>query len=127
MRIESQGKYLQAILQKAQESLSVDRNGPGNLEVAKAQLTDFNLALSSFMENINEADQKSGIIEMSGVFRRENNSCFKAYQKEKTEEASEDTKLKETIHFDLNTKGGGCDFVGPNGLELEPNMLSFRR
>jgi hypothetical protein len=54
MRIEAQGKYLQAILEKAQKSLSFDMNGPSTIEATKAQLTDFNLALSSLMENMNE-------------------------------------------------------------------------
>lgn len=125
MRIEAQGKYLQAILEKAQKSLSLDMNGPGNLEMAKAQLTDFNLALSNLMENMNEVDQKAGIIEMSGVYRKENESSFKIYQVEKREE-TEDSKLKDTIHFDLNTKGG-YDFVGANGLDFEPKMLSYGR
>ncbi|EXC26255.1 Myb family transcription factor APL [Morus notabilis] len=126
MRIEAQGKYLQAILEKAQNSLTLDMNGPGNLEVAKAQLTDFNSALSNFMENMNEVDQKSGIIEMNGVYRKESDTSFNIYQEGNREKTDEDTKLKETIHFDLNTKGG-FDFVSARGLDLEPKMLSYRR
>ncbi|GMN40795.1 hypothetical protein TIFTF001_010025 [Ficus carica] len=125
MRIEAQGKYLQAILEKAQNSLSLDMNGPDNLEVAKAQLTDFNLALSNFMENMNEVDQKSGIMEMNGIYRKENDSSFNIYQ-ERSREQNEDAKLKETIHFDLNTKGG-FDFISAHGFDLDPKMLSYGR
>ncbi|KAM6587625.1 hypothetical protein CsatA_010230 [Cannabis sativa] len=128
MRIEAQGKYLQAILEKAQKSLSLDMNGPGNIEVAKAQLTDFNLALSNFMENMTEVEEKASIIDqMGGVYRKQNDSSFKIYQ-ESNREDSEDSKLKDTntIHFDLNTKGG-YDFVGANSLEFEPKMLSYGR
>ncbi|KAL6180941.1 hypothetical protein ACLB2K_047599 [Fragaria x ananassa] len=45
MRIEAQGKYLQAILEKAQMGLSVDMKEPITAETTRAQLTDFNLAL----------------------------------------------------------------------------------
>ncbi|KAL5550861.1 hypothetical protein UlMin_001037 [Ulmus minor] len=125
MRIEAQGKYLQGILEKAQSSLSMDLNGPGNLEVAKAQLTDFNLALSNFMENMNEEeDRKGDIVEVNGVYRKENCSSFKTFDEQDRED--KDSKLKGTIHFDLNTKGG-YDFLGANGLEFEPKMLSYGR
>ncbi|XP_062073402.1 myb family transcription factor PHL11 [Humulus lupulus] len=126
MRIEAQGKYLQAILEKAQKSLSLDMNGPGNIEVAKAQLTDYNLALSNFMESMSEVEQKASILDqMGGVYGKENESSFKIYE-EGNKEDFEDSKLKDTntntIHFDLNTKSG-YDFVGANGLEFEPKML----
>ncbi|KAA8525107.1 hypothetical protein F0562_007029 [Nyssa sinensis] len=52
LRIEAQGKYLQAILEKAQKSLSLDMNCPGSLEATRVQLTNFNLALSNLMENM---------------------------------------------------------------------------
>ncbi|KAH7510863.1 hypothetical protein FEM48_ZijujUnG0077400 [Ziziphus jujuba var. spinosa] len=105
MRIEAQGKYLQAILEKAQKSLSVDMNGPGSLEAAKAQLTDFNLALSNFMENINEVDRKEGILDMNDVYKKANGSTFNVYEEGNREEAK-GSKLKGSIHFDLNAKGG---------------------
>ena len=124
MRIEAQGKYLQAILEKAQKSLSLDMNGPGNIEVAKAQLTDFNLALASLMENMNEVDQKGGIVESH--YAKQTDVCFKIYQDQGDRGEAEDSKLKETIDFDLNAKGG-FDFVSANGLQLEPKMLSYGR
>ncbi|XP_024923243.3 myb family transcription factor PHL11 isoform X2 [Ziziphus jujuba] len=125
MRIEAQGKYLQAILEKAQKSLSVDMNGPGSLEAAKAQLTDFNLALSNFMENINEVDRKEGILDMNDVYKKANGSTFNVYEEGNREEAK-DSKLKGSIHFDLNAKGG-YDFISSNGVELEPKMFTYRR
>ncbi|XP_076894684.1 myb family transcription factor PHL11-like [Bidens hawaiensis] len=53
MRIETQGKYLQGILENAQKSLSLDMNSSGNLEATRAELTNFNLALSDLMQNLN--------------------------------------------------------------------------
>ena len=52
-RIEAQGKYLQAILEKAQKSLCFDNNrSSGSLEATRAQLTDFDLPLSGLTENV---------------------------------------------------------------------------
>ena len=47
MRIEAQGKYLQAILENAQTNLSLDMNNFGSLEATRVQLNSFNLALTS--------------------------------------------------------------------------------
>ncbi|KAL3623404.1 hypothetical protein CASFOL_032220 [Castilleja foliolosa] len=41
MRIEAQGKYLQSVLEKAQESLERQNSGTTDLEAAKVQLSDF--------------------------------------------------------------------------------------
>ncbi|GFP91437.1 hypothetical protein PHJA_001287700 [Phtheirospermum japonicum] len=41
MRIEAQGKYLQSVLEKAQESLERQNSGTTDLEAAKIQLSDF--------------------------------------------------------------------------------------
>lgn len=128
MRIEAQGKYLQAILEKAQKSLSLDINGPGSLEVARAQLTDFNLALSNLMENMNEGERKENMVEMNDIFKKANSSAIQIYQEGGREE-NEDVKLKiegGLIQFDLNTKGS-YDFFAANGAELETKMLSYRR
>lgn len=43
MRIEVQGKYVHAMPQKAQESLTFDMNKIRNLETTSAQVTDSNL------------------------------------------------------------------------------------
>ncbi|XP_051137252.1 myb family transcription factor PHL11 [Andrographis paniculata] len=59
IRIEAQGKYLQAILENAQRSLSAGTNQSESLESTKARLSDFNLALSSFMQTIN-GDGRNG-------------------------------------------------------------------
>lgn len=128
MRIEAQGKYLQTILEKAQKSLSADTNGTGGLETAQAQLSDFNLSLSNLMENVSEMDTKGNhISEVRDVYENNNNnSSFKIYEEGNREESSKDSKLKETINFDLNAKGG-YDFFGSNGVELEPKMLSYGR
>ena len=55
MRIEAQGKYLQTILEKAHKNLSYDASGATNLETTRSQLTDFNLALSGFMDDATQA------------------------------------------------------------------------
>ncbi|KAK8496847.1 hypothetical protein V6N13_122658 [Hibiscus sabdariffa] len=122
MRIEAQGKYLQAILEKAQKSLSFDVNRGRNVEETREQLTNFNSALSSLMENMNEADGKSKIMEANcsaglqdyGVGGREENK---------------DVKIKvggDSINFDLNTKDN-YEFVAVNGNQLQSHLFSYKR
>ncbi|KAK1577076.1 hypothetical protein Q3G72_018805 [Acer saccharum] len=125
MRIEAQGKYLQAILEKAQKSLSMDINKcNGNVdEATRVQLTSFNLALSNLMEDMNEADRKSNILEVS-------KATFRNGGIGEGEQDNKDVKLKiegggASMHFDLNTKGS-YEFIAANGIELEPTMLSYK-
>ena len=127
MRIEAQGKYLQDILERAQKSLSLDINGTGSLEAARVQLTDFNLALTNLMENMNEGDRKENMQEMNDFFKKANGSALQIYQEGGREE-NKDVKLKiegGLIQFDLNTKGN-YDFFAANGADLETKMLSYR-
>jgi len=130
MRIEAQGKYLQSILEKAQKSLSQNLNedGNGNLEVTRAQLTGFNLAISSLIENLNAEDRKPRIPDLKGVNIRTNGSAIHIDREGQTQE-TKDVKHHlqgDSIHFDLNSKGT-YDFVAANGSELELKMLSYRR
>lgn len=127
MRIEAQGKYLQAILEKARKSLSLDMNGPGSVEATKAQLTDFNLALSSLMENMNEGDRRQNLQESNDLQRKANCSAIQLYPERGGGEDNKGMKLEgNLIQFDLNTRGN-CDFVAANGPEFESKMLPFRR
>lgn len=124
MRIEAQGKYLQAVLEKAQSSLSM--NGPGSLEASRAKLTEFNSVLSDFMENINR-DCKENIVGMNDFSRKNHGSSFQIYQEGRTEE-NEDQKPKvegDSIQFDLNIKGS-YDLVSAGGAEMEAKMFSYR-
>ncbi|KAI9178213.1 hypothetical protein LWI28_023944 [Acer negundo] len=128
MRIEAQGKYLQAILEKAQKSLSMDINKcNGNVdEATRVQLTNFNLALSNLMEDMNEADRKSNMLEVS----KANGSAFRNSGISDGEQDNKDVKLKiggggASMHFDLNTNGS-YEFIAANGIELEPTMLSYK-
>ena len=129
MRIEAQGKYLQAILEKAQKSLPMDINKcNGNVdEATRVQLTSFNLDLSNLMEDMNEADRKSNMLEVS----KANGSAFRNRGIGEGEQDIKDVKLKigggggATMHFDLNTKGS-YEFIAANGIELEPTMLSYK-
>lgn len=73
MRIESQGKYLQTMLQKAQRNLSID--GQGNLEAPKAQLAGFNTHLPNFMEIMNK-DSKENIVDMNEFDNNNHSSAF---------------------------------------------------
>ncbi|XP_047970792.1 myb family transcription factor PHL11-like [Salvia hispanica] len=98
MRIEAQGKYLQAILERAQLSLSANSN-----HSTKAQLTDFNLALSSFIHTVN-GDNRNG------------------------EEArdTKDIKLEgPSIEFDLNSRSS-YDFIGVSGSGFKHKPLQNR-
>ncbi|KAM0000061.1 putative transcription factor MYB-HB-like family [Helianthus debilis subsp. tardiflorus] len=107
MRIETQGKYLQGILENAQKSLSLDMNSSGNLEATRAELTNFNLALSDLMQNLNSEQ------------REENVTKFSLDGKKGAVTVKEEMKIKTegggggTISFDLNT-GGNYDFIGTN-------------
>ncbi|XP_076888825.1 myb family transcription factor PHL11-like [Bidens hawaiensis] len=103
MRIETQGKYLQGILENAQKSLSLDMNSSGNLEATRAELTNFNLALSDLMQNLNgEQNREENILGKNGPV------TVKEEMKIKTEGGGGGT-----ISFDLNT-GGNYDFIGTN-------------
>ncbi|CAA7392973.1 unnamed protein product [Spirodela intermedia] len=64
LRIEAQGKYLQSVLEKAQETLGKQNIGPAGLDAAKAQLSELVSEVSN--ECINS--QIPGLREMA-VFR----------------------------------------------------------
>ncbi|KAL3036431.1 hypothetical protein AAZX31_01G009500 [Glycine max] len=124
MRIEAQGKYLQSVLEKAQRSLSLD--GPGSLEASRAELTEFNSALSNFMENMNK-DSKQNIIEVNNFYSKSHGSAF--YNQEVGREQNRDQKPKVeggSIQFDLNIKGSN-DLVSAGGAEMDANMVSSYR
>ncbi|OMO87842.1 hypothetical protein CCACVL1_08737 [Corchorus capsularis] len=134
MRIEAQGKYLQAILEKAQKSLSFDMNCEGNMEETRSQLSNFNLALSNLMENVNEAaaDRKSNIVEMNNVdvFKKADCSAFQNYGVGgELREENNDVKLKvegDSINFDLNSSKESYEFVAVNGNELQSHLFSYK-
>ena len=130
MRIEAQGKYLQAILEKAQKSLSQNLNDDSNgkLKATRAHLTGFNSAVYSLMENLNAEDRKPSITDLKGINMKENGPAMHIQREGQTQE-TKDVKHHlqgDSIHFDLNTKGN-YDFVSANGSELELKMLSYRR
>lgn len=113
MRIEAQGKYLQAILDKAQKSLSLDVNNPSNLEATKAQLSEFNLALSSFIENVNGEERNADFRDKS-MLNDMNRKLSEQNYLGLNHEETNDVKLRlegASINFDLNTRSG-YDFIG---------------
>ncbi|RDX68326.1 Myb family transcription factor PHL11, partial [Mucuna pruriens] len=119
MRIEAQGKYLQGVLEKAQRNLSLD--GEGSLEASRAQLSEFNSALSNFMENMNK-DSEEKIIEVNDFCSKRHGSGFHY------EEVGREQKAKVeggSIQFDLNIKGSN-DLVSAGGAEMDANMISYR-
>lgn len=121
MRIEAQGKYLQAALEKAQRSISLD--GSGTLEASRAQLSEFNFALSNFMENMNR-DSKDDIMDMNDFYNKSHSSAF--HYQEGEREDYEDQKPKIEGEFDLNIKGSNNEMVSADGAEMESKMLSYR-
>ncbi|XP_058085720.1 myb family transcription factor PHL11-like [Magnolia sinica] len=132
MRIEAQGKYLQAILEKAQKSLSSDITGSGGLEATRAQLTDFNLALSGLMGNMSQVQEErkrdTGNNVLSDGTRKSDNSILQLYH---AEEEQEKTVVKHeagggSTLFDLNVNGG-YEFLGIKGCELDLKMHGQRR
>ncbi|KAJ0970892.1 hypothetical protein J5N97_018851 [Dioscorea zingiberensis] len=128
MRIEAQGKYLQAILEKAQKSLSFDmNNNTGNLEATRAQLTDFNLALSGLMDNVTQVCESKGAESGKEVsldaIKRAHNSAFQHYQDDVVEEVQEAKFAANgaSLVLDLNVKGS-YEFGGGRGTELNLSM-----
>ncbi|CAL5441141.1 unnamed protein product [Camellia sinensis] len=118
MRIETQGKYLQLILEKAQKSLTLDMNNAISLEATRDQLTNFNLALSNLMVNMDGESRNENISEKNILFihRKSNGSLCLGVEQEK-----KDIKLKvegSCMNFDLNTRGS-YDFFGANGSKLK--------
>ncbi|KAJ4829434.1 hypothetical protein Tsubulata_006629 [Turnera subulata] len=105
MRIEAQGKYLEAILHKAQKSLSLNADGNGNLEETRAQLTNFNLALSSLIDDLDGEDRKADIMDLKDVIGKVNGSVAYVHTKGEANENEEVRQRLEggPIHFDLNT------------------------
>ncbi|KAG5592467.1 hypothetical protein H5410_042981 [Solanum commersonii] len=127
MRIEAQGKYLQAILDKAQKSLSADMNSPSAVDETRAQLTDFNIALSNLMDYVHghNGDETS-------AGKRTQDDTNKDLQRSTylTEEEQKkimNIKLEETsVNFDLNSRSS-YDFIGMNSAALEAKQFSNGR
>lgn len=127
MRIEAQGKYLQAILEKAQTNLSLDMNSSGNLEATRVQLTSFNLALSNFMENLNEEERNQNISKMEKFEDSSRNASTSHCTGEVAEKKEVKFKVEEgSINFDLNTRGS-YDFLSTDETALEPKPPAYRR
>ncbi|KAL5724581.1 hypothetical protein ACHQM5_007821 [Ranunculus cassubicifolius] len=129
MRIEAQGMYLQAILEKAQKSLSSDINSSENLESTRDQLTDFNLALSGLMENMTQINQEENsdhtqLGKNLLHYKKGHSSAFQLYQEGEEEHEEElqrkDVKVKVeggSLLFDLNINGN-YEFMAANGHEM---------
>ncbi|KAI7987409.1 Myb family transcription factor PHL11 [Camellia lanceoleosa] len=118
MRIEAQGKYLQSILEKAQKSLTLDMNNTISLEATGDSLSNFNLALSNLMVNMDGESRNENISEKSLLFIQRKSNGFLCLGEE---QEKKDIKLKvegSCINFDLNTRGS-YDFFRANGSELE--------
>ncbi|KAL2348841.1 hypothetical protein Fmac_002841 [Flemingia macrophylla] len=123
MRIEAQGKYLQAVLEKAQKSLSLD--GPGSIEASRARLTEFNSALSHFMENLNKGS-KENILGVSDFYSKSQGSALHYQEVVRGENRDQKPKVEGgSIQFDLNIKGSN-DLVSAGGAEMDANMISYR-
>ncbi|XP_030535303.2 myb family transcription factor PHL11 isoform X2 [Rhodamnia argentea] len=138
MRMEAQGKYLQAILEKARKSISLDASDPANLEAARGQIGDFNLAISNYVDPACEETSGGGGERNSSNFvdmmlgmkeelygrggHQNHGSAFQIYEGERPQTQDVEAKRpggSSMIHFDLNIKGGH-DFLG---AKSEPNMM----
>ncbi|OEL32835.1 Myb family transcription factor PHL11 [Dichanthelium oligosanthes] len=111
MRIEAQGKYLKAMLEKAQRNISFDANAPSdNIESTRSQLMDFNLSLSGFMDNatrVCEENNEQLVKAISDDNHKDNNLGFQLYQVESQEakEVKWTPKTEDSLQLDLNIKG----------------------
>lgn len=127
MRIEAQGKYLQAVLDKAQKSLSTDMNSPSAVEETRAQLTDFNMALSNLVDYMHGPN---GDETLAG--RRTQDDTSKdlqtsTYLTEGEQKKIMNIKLEETsVSFDLTSRSS-YDFIGMNSVALEAKSFSNGR
>ncbi|CAL5025632.1 unnamed protein product [Urochloa decumbens] len=112
MRIEAQGKYLKAILDKAERNISSDANAPGdNIESTRSQLMDFNLALSGFMDNaaqVCEENNEQLVKAISDDNHKDSNLGFQLYQvgSQVAKEVKWTPKTEDSLRLDLNIKGG---------------------
>jgi hypothetical protein len=109
MRVEAQGKYLQTILEKAQSNLSYDASGAANLEATRSQLTDFNLALSGFMDNVTQVcEQNSGELakSVSEDSLRTSNLGFQLYHGVQDIDDVKCSPDDGPLMLDLNIRGG---------------------
>ncbi|KAK4364723.1 hypothetical protein RND71_016081 [Anisodus tanguticus] len=126
MRIEAQGKYLQAILDKAQRSFSTDMNSPNAVDETRAQLTDFNLALSNLMGYMH-GDNRDETVAGKRIQDDANDLPRSTYLREGEQKNIMNIKLEETsINFDLNSRSS-YDFIGMNSAALEAKPLSNGR
>ncbi|CAL9117455.1 unnamed protein product [Musa textilis] len=105
-RIEAQGRYLQAILEKALDGLSLDMNASASVEAT----TDCNLALSGSMDHVTQT---------STSLERSNTCAFRLHREGRQEH--EDSKLGDnagTVLLDLNANGSYQLFGVASGSEL---------
>ncbi|KAG8059754.1 hypothetical protein GUJ93_ZPchr0002g23516 [Zizania palustris] len=102
MRIEAQGKYLQSILEKAQNNLYYDATGTANLEATRSHPTDFNLALSGFMNNNGELAKETS----EDNLRTTNQLGFQLYHGIHECEDVRFTQDGGLLLLDLNIRGG---------------------
>lgn len=84
MRIETQSKYLETIMQKAQDFLVFDINNNENLEAVRTQLKNFNLTLSEFMLHVSQPYNSKAVELMRKSyfdnFNKSQNSAFQPFQ-----------------------------------------------
>ncbi|URD78873.1 Ankyrin repeat [Musa troglodytarum] len=108
-RIEAQGKYLQAIMERAQKSLCFDMNRlSGSLEATRAQLTDFDLPPSGLMGNGQSGLRREELgAEGGAVAGTHQGLGFQLYQEGRG--VAEDSSR---LLLDLNVKGSSGEMLG---------------
>ncbi|KAM3322418.1 myb family transcription factor PHL11 isoform X1 [Capsicum chacoense] len=119
MRIEAQGKYLQAILDKAQKSLSIDMTSPRAVDETKAQLTDFNTALSNLMDYMHGVNWDETAAGKRTQDDSNDDQQTSTYLMKEEQNNNMNIKVEETsVSFDLNSRSS-YDFIGMNSDSLE--------
>jgi hypothetical protein len=111
IRIEAQGKYLKAILEKAHRNISFDANASGNIESTRSQLRDFNLALSGFVDNETQVYEENNgqlVKGISGNNHKDNHLSFQLYNagSQEANDAKCTPETEDSLLLDLNIKGG---------------------
>lgn len=133
MRIEAQGRYLKAILEKAQKNISFDANGAANLESTRSQLMDFNLALSGIMDNatrVYEENSEQLVKAISDDNLKANNLGFQLNHvgNQEAKDVKCTPKTEDSFLLDLNIRGGyDLSSTGMPGCELDLKINQQRR
>ncbi|XP_021725593.1 myb family transcription factor PHL11-like [Chenopodium quinoa] len=134
-RIEAQEKYLQAILCKAQQGISVDMSCPSSNNNSCNNNDDNNLSNQEslmFSEHVNSKEMKS-IFDQIYPDHRRSEGDHQDYKgdllkiKHEAGASGNYCSLQLNLNNGSGTSNHGYDFGGAHGAEFEAKLLAYRR